>query len=98
MRFPGYTNGEKERKELTDMAAVNYTNEEFNNALQAGKTFLVDYWAPWCSYCRRIGPAYEKIAESWGDEIVVAKINIDDSTKLEIKSKQILTTEWHIPP
>ena len=64
------------------MAAVNYTNEEFNNALQAGKTFLVDYWAPWCSYCRRIGPAYEKIAEQYEGRLVIAKVNIDEQPQL----------------
>lgn len=64
------------------MAAVNYTNEDFCKALQEGKTVLVDYWAPWCSYCRRIGPAYEKIAEQYEGRIAVAKVNIDEQPRL----------------
>ena len=47
-----------------------------------GKTILVDYWAPWCTYCRRIGPAYEKIAEQYGETITVAKVNIDEEPLL----------------
>ena len=64
------------------MAAVNYTNQNFREALEAGKTMLVDYWAPWCSYCRRIGPAYEKIAQQYGEQIIVAKVDIDEEPLL----------------
>ena len=60
------------------MAAVNMNTEQFRNMMNEGKAMLVDYWAPWCVYCRRIGPAYEKIAQQYGDRLVVAKINIDE--------------------
>ena len=64
------------------MAAVNLNNQQFNQALNEGKAILVDYWAPWCGYCRRIGPAYEKIAEEYGDQLIVAKVNIDEEPLL----------------
>ena len=64
------------------MAAVNYTTENFRKELESGKTILVDYWAPWCTYCRRIGPAYEKIAQEYGERLVVSKINIDEEGAL----------------
>lgn len=64
------------------MAAINYNTKEFQKALAEGKTILVDYWAPWCTYCRRIGPAYEKIAEQYGETITVAKVNIDEEPLL----------------
>ena len=64
------------------MAAVNYNVENFRSALQEGKAFLVDYWAPWCSYCRRIGPAYEKIAEQYAGKLAVVKVNIDEQPQL----------------
>ena len=64
------------------MAAINLNHKQFLNLVNDGKTVLVDYWAPWCGYCRRIGPAYEKIAEEYGDKLVVAKVNIDDEALL----------------
>ena len=64
------------------MAAVNLNHQQFNQELAAGKVILVDYWAPWCGYCRRIGPAYEKIAEEYGDRLIVAKVNIDEEPLL----------------
>ena len=64
------------------MAAMNMNHEEFNKAMADGKIVLVDYWAPWCSYCRRIGPAYDKIAEQYADRIAVTKVNIDEEGQL----------------
>ena len=64
------------------MAAININNKECQELLQGEKPLLVDYWAPWCGYCRRIGPAYEKIAENFADRLVVAKVNIDEEPAL----------------
>ena len=64
------------------MAAMNLNHEQFDRYQNEGKLMLVDYWAPWCGFCRRIGPAYEKIAQQYGDDMVVAKVNIDEEALL----------------
>lgn len=69
------------------MAAMNMNNEQFRNMMNEGKAMLVDYWAPWCVYCRRIGPAYEKIAQQYGDRLVIAKINIDEEPVIAHQEK-----------
>ena len=64
------------------MAAVNLNHQQFTQAMNEGKAVLVDYWAPWCGYCRRIGPAYEKVADEQAGKLLVAKVNIDDEPLL----------------
>ena len=60
------------------MAAMNMNKEQFDKAMAEGKPILVDFWAPWCSYCRRIGPAYDKVADQQGENLAVVKVNIDE--------------------
>ena len=64
------------------MAAKTINHKEFQEMIRGEKPVLVDFWAPWCGYCRRIEPAYERIADSFGEEIIVAKINIDEEPSL----------------
>lgn len=65
------------------MSAIEWNAEAFRTALsQSDKPVLVDFWAPWCTYCRRIGPAYEKIAQEYGETLTVGKVNIDEEAAL----------------
>ena len=64
------------------MKAMDLNQKQFEELLAQEKPILVDYWASWCGYCRRIAPAYDRVAEQYGDEIIVAKINIDENPQL----------------
>lgn len=46
------------------------------------KPTLVEFWAPWCVYCRRITPAMEKLAQEHADTLRVGRVNIDDEPAL----------------
>ncbi len=64
--------------ELNKELFHSYTNE-------TDKPILVDFWAPWCVYCRRIAPALDLIAEEYQDKLVIGKVNIDNEQELAVK-------------
>lgn len=65
------------------MAIINVTKENFKQEiLEADKPVIIDFWAPWCTYCRRIAPAFDKIAAQQENKLIFAKINIDETPEI----------------
>ena len=40
---------------------------------------LVDFWAEWCVPCHMVSPVVEEIGRDKGDDLQVAKLNIDEN-------------------
>ncbi len=84
-------------------ATVAVTQDNFNSIVDTDKPILLDFWAEWCMPCRMLGPIVEKLAEQYGEKVVVGKVNVDEQQELGqhfqirgipnvmvIKDKQIL--------
>ena len=63
------------------MAALNIREKQYEELILGSKPVLVEFWAPWCTYCRRIDPVLNKLADSRGDVLIV-KVNIDEEPDL----------------
>lgn len=68
------------------MATIAVSDGEFESkVLGSDKPVLVDFWAEWCGPCKMIGPSLEEISEELGEQVTIAKLNIDDHPETPAK-------------
>ena len=64
-------------------APVDVTQTTFKNeVIESDTPVLVDFWAEWCGPCKKLSPLLDEIADEMGDQVKVAKVNVDNERAL----------------
>jgi thioredoxin 1 len=64
----------------------NISSDTFSEFIQSSELpIVVDFWAEWCGPCKRIGPVLDEIQKHFPDQILIGKVNIDQSPEIAKK-------------
>lgn len=67
--------------------AIKFDDKTAKEAIESGKTVVIDFWATWCGPCMKLGPVVEELAEKYGDRAVIGKLNIDEETEIVAENR-----------
>ena len=69
---------------MMKMAVLSVNKSNFDAVKNSEKPVLLDFYADWCGPCRMVSPIVDEISEE-RDDILVGKINVDDSPDLAMQ-------------
>ncbi len=65
---------------------VNLTSATFDETVNGSDApIIVDFWAEWCGPCKMITPVLEDLAGELGDQVKIAKLNVDDNPDVAMR-------------
>ena len=71
---------------MASESVLEFTDSNFDNeVVESDNPVLVDFWAPWCQPCVRLGPTIEALAEEFEGRVKVGKVNIDKYQQAAMK-------------
>lgn len=62
-------------------------NTELDQIIAGEKPVVLDFYADWCGPCQALLPVLEVASNQYAENVVIAKINVDNNPELAAKFK-----------
>ena len=59
--------------------ALEVTDANFEELVNAGKPMVLDFWAEWCGPCRRVSPIIAELATEYEGKVTIGKMDVDNN-------------------
>ncbi|MDE5839357.1 MAG: thioredoxin [Muribaculaceae bacterium] len=66
---------------------LEFNDQTAREAIESGKPVVIDFWATWCGPCIKLGPIVEELAEKYGEQVTIGKLNIDDNDEIASENR-----------
>ncbi len=64
---------------------LHLNKDNFEEVIKKNEKVVIDFWASWCMPCIMMSPIYENLAEKYKNQIVFAKVNVDENPEIAEK-------------
>ena len=85
MEIESFNNNPEDHSLNKDSVIIEVMTENFmSDVIERSKEtpVIVDFWAPWCEPCKQLTPVIEKIVKEKNGDVILAKMNIDESPEV----------------
>ena len=55
----------------------NLTTMNYNELIRSSRVVLVEFYAPWCSHCKKMMPVVERVKDSAAADVKVERFDVD---------------------
>ena len=67
---------------------VNATDKTYyDEVIRTYDPVVLEFWAPWCGYCRKMAPEVDELAKEYEGKMKVVKIDTSDNSETAKKYK-----------
>ena len=85
MEIESFNNNSEDHSLNKNSVIIEVLTENFiSDVIERSKEtpVIVDFWAPWCEPCKQLTPVIEKIVREKNGNVILAKMNIDESPEV----------------
>lgn len=65
--------------------ALELTDSNFDEWLNAPEPLIVDFWAEWCGPCKMMTPVIEELAEVYTGKVNIGKLDVDSNNDISTR-------------